>query len=90
MAWNGGSPVVESKKSFQGMRIRFELVTLHFGEGSPEAIRQKYPSSQVADDDINDAFAALWTAQRISLGTAEVIPDPPEIGPVGLRMGVWC
>ena len=90
MPWNGGSPVVESKKSFQGMRIRFELVRLHFGEGSPEAIRQKYPSSQVTDDDINDAFAALWTAQRISLGTAEVIPDPPEVGPVGLRMGVRC
>jgi predicted RNase H-like nuclease len=89
MAWNDGNPIVESKKSFQGMRMRFELIESHFGESSVEAIRQKYPPSLVADDDINDAFAALWTAQRIDLGTAVVIPDPPEIDPLGLRMGMW-
>ena len=89
MAWNDGNPIVESKKSYLGMRMRFDLIQSHFGVNSAEVIRQKYPPTQVADDDINDAFAALWTAQRINLGTAEVIPDPPEIDPLGLRMGMW-
>jgi predicted RNase H-like nuclease len=43
----------------------------------------------VADDDIYDAFAALWTAERIHAGTAEVIPDVPEIDSFGLEMRMW-
>ena len=89
MAWNEGKPIIESKRSFRGMSIRLGLVRSYFGKETVESIRQTHPPSQVADDDICDAFAALWTAERISLKVAEVIPNPPEIDPLGLRMGMW-
>ena len=44
--------------------------------------------AQVADDDINDAFASLWTAERILNGSAKVIPDHPCRDPFGLRMEI--
>ncbi|MFL5635521.1 MAG: DUF429 domain-containing protein, partial [Gemmatimonadaceae bacterium] len=40
-----------------------------------------------ADDDILDAFAALWTAERVARGAAITLPhaDPP-MDSVGLPM----
>ena len=40
-----------------------------------------------ADDDILDAFAALWTAEHVVRGTAETLPhaEPPVDG-AGLPM----
>lgn len=89
MAWNDGEPIRESKKSYQGRSIRLGLVRSHFGETVIGSIRQRYAPSVVADDDIYDAFAALWTAERIHLRIAEVIPDPPEIDGFGIPMGIW-
>lgn len=89
MAWNDGRPILESKKSHQGMTIRFGLAKAHFGEATVRPVRQRHPASLVADDDIYDAFAALWTAERIHLGIARVIPDPPETDSFGLQMGMW-
>jgi len=89
MAWNDGEPIQESKKSHEGMSIRRGLVESHFGAEAVHAVRQRHPPSQVADDDIYDAFAALWTAERINLGVAEVIPDFLEIDSFGLQMGMW-
>jgi predicted RNase H-like nuclease len=40
----------------------------------------------VADDDLLDAFAALWTAERISNGTARTVPAAPLEDRFGLRM----
>jgi predicted RNase H-like nuclease len=40
-------------------------------------------------DDLNDAFAALWTAKRILLGTARVL-GPQTIDRNGLRMEMWA
>lgn len=89
MAWNNGEPIQESKKSHEGMSIRLGLVQSHFGIEAAKAMRERFPSSQVADDDIYDAFAALWTAERIKAGTADVIPDKPEIDSFGLHMRMW-
>jgi predicted RNase H-like nuclease len=39
-------------------------------------------------DDVLDAAAAAWTANRIALGTALTLPDPPEL--VGGRpVAIW-
>jgi predicted RNase H-like nuclease len=89
MAWNNGEPIQASKKTYEGMLIRQGLVTAHFGPEAVRAIRKKHLPSLVADDDIYDAFAALWTAERIHAGTAEVIPDVPEIDSFGLEMRMW-
>jgi predicted RNase H-like nuclease len=88
-AWNGGSAIVESKKSATGMAIRRRLVDSYFGEQACNTVRREQPRSLVADDDINDAFAALWTAARIYSGSARVIPNPPEIDSNGIAMGIW-
>lgn len=71
------------------MTIRMGLAQAYFGKDAVCSARQKHPVSLVADDDIYDAFAALWTAERIHLGIAEVIPDRPEIDSIGLRMSMW-
>jgi predicted RNase H-like nuclease len=47
------------------------------------------PVSLAADDDINDAFAVLWTARRIHAGRARGIPDPPERDARGIGMAIW-
>jgi predicted RNase H-like nuclease len=88
-AWNGGSAIVESKKSATGMAIRRRLIDGYFGEQARNTARHKQPRSLVGDDDINDAFAALWTAERIYSGYARVIPDTPEIDANGIAMGIW-
>jgi predicted RNase H-like nuclease len=89
MAWNGGKPIVESKKSYQGMSVRRGLIKSHFGEDAIQLVRQRHPTSAVADDDIYDAFATLWTAERIRLGIAKAIPDRPEVDSCGLPMAIW-
>jgi len=89
MAWNGGKPIKESKKSHLGMSIRLELIQSHFGKEVMKFIREVRQPSVVADDDIYDAFAALWTAERIQSGIAQVVPNPPGIDARGIQMGMW-
>jgi predicted RNase H-like nuclease len=89
MAWNRGVPIAEPKTSPEGMSARSALAKAHFGEEMVGMVRRAHPRSRVADDDIFDAFAALWTAERIRSGTAEVSPNPPDIDSVGLPMGMW-
>lgn len=89
MAWNRGSLIIPGKKTPSGKAKRSFLVESYFGEQAFRNIRERYPRNSVSDDDINDAFAALWSAQRINNKTAVVIPDPPEVDSLGLRMGIW-
>jgi predicted RNase H-like nuclease len=53
--------------------------------GQGHEVRDRYRVKDVG----HDAFAALWTAERIFAGTATVLPDPPPVDAVGLRMEVW-
>jgi predicted RNase H-like nuclease len=55
--------------------------------GAFERVRRDISRRSAADDDILDAFAALWTAGRIEQGTAVTLPhaDPP-VDSVGLPM----
>jgi len=41
-----------------------------------------------AEDEILDAFAALWTAERITAGKAQTIPSIPEWDLSGLPMKI--
>jgi predicted RNase H-like nuclease len=39
-------------------------------------------------DDVLDAAAVAWTANRIAVGIASTLPDPPEqVG--GRRVAIW-
>ena len=45
--------------------------------------------SQVASDDVLDAYAVAWTALRIAKKAARRIPPHPPIDAKGLRMEMW-
>ena len=88
-ACNDKQAMLYSKKSANGRAERNKLVANQFGAKVVEETRAKYPVKCVSHDDIYDAFAALWTAERIFNGKARVIPDPPPHDAVGLRMEIW-
>ena len=85
-AWNGNMAMPYSKKTSQGRAAREALITGTFGATARAEVRTAYARGLVSDDDINDAFAALWTARRIAAGTAVTIPPVPPLDAAGLRM----
>lgn len=88
-AWNGGQPMQHPKRSSQGRDDRRQLVERSY-PGVFEVVRSSFTKRQVADDDILDACAALWTAERIAAGAAESIPTTIEHDGRGLRMEIVC
>ena len=67
-AWNEHAPLAASKHSKEGLAARRALAEAHFGELPP---LPKY----VAENDMLDALAALWTAERILAGRARELGD---------------
>lgn len=88
-AWNNKRAMSYNKKSSGGRAERHELVVKHFGVEAVEETRAKYLVKCVSHDDIYDAFAALWMAERIFAGKAGVIPDSSPQDAVGLHMEMW-
>ena len=86
---NDGVPIVAAKRNPRGESIRRALVENRFGLGAFDEIRKNHYLKDVASHDINDAFAVLWTAERIYRKEAAVIPAEAEFDSVGLRMGIW-
>ncbi|HKI02380.1 MAG TPA: DUF429 domain-containing protein [Thermoanaerobaculia bacterium] len=83
--WAGRQPMRHPKLSGFGFAERFELVRTVFGR-SAEEIREAVPRADAGDDDILDALAALWTAQRIHAGIAVCLPAVGERDACGLPM----
>lgn len=65
------------KKTGFGFAERFALAQATFGDAA-EMIRENVSRKLAGDDDILDALAALWTAQRIHSGTAVTLPAGSE------------
>jgi len=84
---NAGQAIVEPKKSAEGAAIRRRLIESHFGNVL-DAARQECRGKSAKRDDIVDAFAALWTAERIAAGTAITYPAQPVIDSAGLPMRI--
>jgi predicted RNase H-like nuclease len=76
-AMRGGHAFQESKKSREGRAARRATIRRWLGAGVFERARAGYTKKDVADDDILDAFAALWTAERIERGLARTLPERP-------------
>jgi predicted RNase H-like nuclease len=85
-AWNGGVAIRASKKTVAGQRERLALVEAHFGAGSFTRVQRRLAPLRAPADDILDAFAALWTAERIASGVARTLPEQPRRDALGLRM----
>ena len=84
--WNNGAPMNHSKKTGFGFLERYRLVESSFASG-PEFVRAAHDRSKVEDDDILDAFAALWTAERILAQVAVPYGSMPPLGTLGMR--IW-
>jgi predicted RNase H-like nuclease len=82
---NGKAAVAASKKSLDGAAARRVLIEAKFGMEF-DTVRRTIRRWQAADDDIMDAFAALWTAARVFDGEAVTIPADPPRDACGLRM----
>ena len=89
-AWSGSpeSPTsLEPKRTLQGQLIRTALVATHFGQTALVTCRQLLPRGTFAEDDLLDAFTALWTANRIQAWTARRCPS--HWPSVGIDMAMW-
>lgn len=87
--WNAGRSLRNPKTSGFGFVERLAMVQRVFGS-SPEEVHATFRRNQVTDDDILDAFAALWTAQRIHDGRAVRVDNSDERDDCGLPMQMWA
>ena len=81
----GKQPVVAGKRTEEGMKLRRGLLEPAFGQWLHHALMDRRKLKCGADD-ILDAFAALWTAERIARGESQTIPSTPPRDSFGLRM----
>jgi predicted RNase H-like nuclease len=79
-------PTDGKKKSWRGQRARIRVLAAH-GIDLPEDLG---PVDTVPADDVLDAAAAAWSANRITAGTAFCLPDPPQVNETGQQLAIWC
>lgn len=84
---NGGQPMTGPKKKEAGRNERLELLRAWCGADADRALADREGLTCEADDVI-DAFAALWSAERIAAGKAVVHPANPELDAHGLPMSI--
>lgn len=87
-AWSGTGPIAASKKSAEGRAIRLALAEAWLGPGVLDRARGDHLKKDLADDDILDAIATLWTAARIASGNAVPLPADPPTDAAGLPMRI--
>ena len=69
------SPLEYSKKTWNGQQERLTLIE-EAGILFPKFLDKE--KGKIPPDDLLDAAAAAWTANRIALGTAEALPDSEQ------------
>jgi predicted RNase H-like nuclease len=86
-AWSGAAMRFR-KTSRRGREERRRLVDRYFGPAAYESVRDQFLVKDVGHDDILDAFAALWSAERILRGASSSLPEVPPIDRLELRMEI--
>ena len=86
--WNHGVPMTHPKSTLLGRNDRLRLIESHFGHGLFESLRAQVAVRDVADSDLLDAFAALFTADRIAKSTAQSLPSSPLVDRFGIPMKI--
>ena len=74
MLLNDGVPMPFGKKSAEGRRDRQRSIAREFPNAFAD-VRARHARAEAKDDDILDAFAALWIADRIARGLALHFPE---------------
>jgi predicted RNase H-like nuclease len=82
-AMNNGTPLRNRKKSADGALERINLLRRNGIE-----LGELGPSATAPLDDVLDAAAAAWSAQRIADRVAETLPNPPELVD-GRQIAIW-
>lgn len=85
--WNGNKAMSHSKKSVAGRAEREALVVARYGAAYADA-QSTLPRGKYRNDDLLDAFAALWSAERVVAGHALTLPGVPPIDSCGLPMEI--
>ena len=88
-ALNGFSAMRYGKKSSEGRSARRKLLARTFGAAALDAMHSHHARAGAQDDDLHDAFAALWTARRIYEGIAKCLPESTPRDSFGLPMAIW-
>ena len=83
---NRRRPVVEPKKTAEGRKQRIRLLESEWRRKLDELIDSR--PRGVGCDDVLDAMAACWTAERILRGKAIPLPAQPPRDSRGLRMEI--
>lgn len=78
---------VAISRQLMAIRVRGVLPELPYAFLLAPAQRT-LPRGQYKNDDLLDAFAALWTAERIYQGKATELPDNPPTDAFGLKMAI--
>lgn len=86
--WNGGTPIRHPKRKAPGRAARESLAQAWLGPDVIALARGDRLRKDVADDDLLDAIACLWTAHRIDAGAAISLPEPPERDAHGLPVRI--
>lgn len=86
-AWEE-APTLHPKKAVLGHEQRRALIARHFGPEAFASVVAQVGSRNVAADDIADAFAALWSAERLLAGAAQRLPKVQVTDSCGLPMQI--
>lgn len=87
--WNSGQPMKNRKSCRAGRSEREALIEGRWPRQRSRLVEQ-LRGSVYNPDDLNDALAALWTAERIQAGTAQLVPTEPQRDRLGLKMEMWA
>jgi len=90
-----GQPLQDRKKTVAGREARLRVLDnipsllFHGIRAAFERIRRACKRTDVAPDDILDAYVLMWTALRIRHALAHRVPRSPQYDARGLRMEIW-
>jgi predicted RNase H-like nuclease len=84
---NRRRPVVQPKKKRPGRALRVQLLKNVWGQEVSRVLEMSRPSG-VALDDLIDAMAACWTAERVMKNEEIRLPSEPRRDSRGLRMEI--
>lgn len=81
-----GAPLSDSKSTWAGAVRRRQLLAVQ-GVELPGDLG--LGGQLVGVDDVLDAAAVAWTADRVARGAARCVPDPPERFSDGIDCAIW-
>jgi predicted RNase H-like nuclease len=84
---NRDRPLQASKRKPEGRAERLALLRSWCGDAIDRALAERRALACAADD-VLDAFAALWSAERIARGAAISLPPEPPRDACGLPMAI--